>query len=77
CYECSPDCGLKGAHYWDSGCTVKCLGCKLFLCGVTGNKYPLLKERLTRLHIIAYKYNLPHGRYYFPKEKWLKLMENK
>ena len=72
CYECSPDCGLRSIHYWDNGCTIKCLGCKLFLCPPVIRKYPLFYERLYRLHTIAYKYSLPHGRYYFPKEKWLK-----
>lgn len=77
CYECSPGRGPKEPHYWDNGCTIKCLGCKLFLCEAVRNKHPLLNRKLSKLRGIAYKYNLPSGRCYFPKEDWLKLMERK
>lgn len=72
CYKCSPFCGLSGHHYWDNGCTVKCLGCKLFLCWPAKKKFPALSKKLYKLCSIADKYELPSDRYYFPKEKWLK-----
>ena len=28
----------EGCKYWDKGCTVKALGCKLFLCQCVKNK---------------------------------------
>jgi len=60
-----------------TGCTVKCLGCKLFLCYTLWDKYPMLEKRLYKLVTIAYKHSLPATRYWFPKEKWLKRMEKK
>jgi len=77
CYECSPFCNLTGYYYWNSGCTVKCLGCKLFLCRPARKKSPILSKKLYRLKDRALMMGLPSTKYYLPKEKWLKQMEDK
>ena len=76
--------------YWDKGCTVKSLGCKLFLCQYIKNK--TLQKRFRRLRDYSIKHlsftyydtnwkqkrtYLIASRYYAPKEDWLKEMENK
>ena len=75
CYECSSFCGLSTHYYWDNGCTIKCLGCKLFLCFPARDKHPIFSKKLYRLRTIAYLNNLPATKYYLPKEKWLKELE--
>ncbi len=85
CLYCS-----KG--YWSKrGCTVKSLGCKLFLCQAITNK--ILKRRFKKLREYSRKHlnftynNSSWGnqiftysvvdKYYTPKEDWLKLMKDK
>jgi len=72
CYECSSFSKTKPPYYWKKGCTIKCLGCKLFTCEGARKGHPILNKRLGKLRDIADKYQLPHNQYYLPKEKWLK-----
>lgn len=80
-------CGGCGGRYWDSGCTVKCLACKLFLCGAI--KHKVLQKRFQKLreygrkHLsFTYKNSLGElyysiaDRYFTSKKDWLKFMEN-
>ena len=80
-------CG-KCHKYWDKGCTVKALGCKLFLCGAIRHK--VLQRRFRklreygRIHLsfilyfsqVKCNYSIV-DRYYISKEDWLKQIENK
>ena len=75
CYECSPLCGLSSNNYWENGCTVKCLGCKLFLCWPARKRCPALSKKLYRLSDKALMLGLPSTDYYLPKEEWLKQIE--
>ena len=66
-----------GCTYWDTGCTIKCLACKLFVCGdiIYKNEYNQLVNKINKLHQIARKNRLPASSYYLSKEDWLKQME--
>ena len=77
--------------YWDKGCTVKALGCKLFLCGAVRNK--ILQKRFRKLREygrthLNFTYNDSNwgnqtftysavDKYYTPKENWLKWLEKR
>lgn len=76
-----------GCGKWAKGCTVKALGCKLFLCTAVKNK--ILKNRFRILREIGRKhlsftYQDSWGKqnysvvdkYYVSKEDWLNFMEN-
>jgi hypothetical protein len=63
----------KGCSFWQNGCTVKCLGCKLYTCGDIKICYPTLYNKLSKLRRVAYKLNLPENECRLPKEKWLKV----
>ena len=75
-YLCCSGCGEypeKDISYWSkTGCTTKCLACKLYICSGIGRKNMRLARQLERLHRFACKYNLPHYTYYLSKEQWLK-----
>jgi len=40
------------------GCTTKCLGCKLWLCGAAGEDHTELCKILSEMRTIAHKYNM-------------------
>lgn len=75
----------------EHGCTVKALGCKLFLCHIAGNKiFHRQMKRLrefTRKHLMFYYYeNGNRGeywcysiadKYFVSKQDWLNIMEDK
>lgn len=50
-------CGLC-EHNSPTGCTVKCLSCKLYLCPTLHKDYPLLSKRLYKLRHITAKYGM-------------------
>lgn len=45
----------------DTGCTIKCLHCKVYLCSSPGD-YHKLRNLLVTIRGIAYKYDLCHMR---------------
>ncbi len=57
CVNSHPCC--SGCQYIsDTGCTVKCLGCKLGLCSTAGNEHANLQKRLCRMKYVATCYHL-------------------
>ena len=81
-------CACCKKHWSEKGCTVKALGCKLFLCYSTKNK--ILRRRFQRLRNYACKHLTFNyfdekwketyqlciaSKYYMSKEDWLKLLE--
>ena len=73
-----------GCRYWNKGCTIKVLGCKLFLCSSIKNI--VLQNRFRRLQQYANQYlvfdYITGGykcsaayKYYMSKEDWLKLLK--
>jgi len=81
----------SGCKYWDKGCTVKSLGCKLFLCQCVTNK--ILQERFRKLREYGRKHlNFTYcdvnwgnqtftysvvDKYFVSKENWLKWLEKR
>ncbi len=59
---------------WNRGCTIKALGCKLFLCQAITNK--ILKRRFSKLKTYSEKCGL-YTMCYLSKEKLFKQMGNK
>jgi hypothetical protein len=64
--------------YWNKGCTVKCLACKLFACGAiqVDKKNNSFIKTLSKLHRITNRYGLSNFDYYMTKEKAIR-MRNK
>lgn len=65
-------------HWSKTGCTTKCLACKLYLCSTAYRKISRrVCDQLYRLRKFAKKYGLPASSYYFvSKEEWLKQRGN-
>ena len=79
------------SHHSKNGCTVKSLGCKLFLCSAITNK--ILQRRFRKLREygrthLDFTYNDSNwgnqtftysavDKYYTPKENWLKWLEKR
>lgn len=67
--------------HWENGCTVKCLACKLFVCGyilytydkngkqMRNKKYITFVNRVKWLQRIAIKYHLSNYDYYLTKKE--------
>ena len=53
-------CGYCDSKYWDNGCTIKCLKCKLYLCSTLKRKYRKTDwyKQLRKLELIAKRYML-------------------
>lgn len=64
--NCCVDC----KYLTDTGCSIKCLSCKLWLCDKVKLLYPDLAEKMQVLINIAHKHNLAHWR--TPKSKVIK-----
>ena len=58
CQFCCHGC----AHLGPSGCTVKALYCKVWLCHTAGQCNPECREELASIERQAAKYNLLHAR---------------
>ncbi len=75
---CCSGCGefpeTNKGHWSKTGCTTKCLACKLYLCAAAQRQERKLTHQLYRLRKFATKYGLPASTHYFvSKEKWLKV----
>jgi len=71
-YLCCTDCKYTSP----TGCTTKCLACKLFMCPPVSRVNRRLYHQLQRLSRFACKHDLPAGKYFYPKRKWLKEIKN-
>ena len=86
---CTHSLCCSSCNHWDKGCTVKCLGCKLFLCSAITNKILQMRFRKLRKYgrtHLNFNYNDSNwgnqtftysavDKYYQSKEDWLKLLE--
>lgn len=63
---CCGDCKYLGPD----GCTIKCLGCKLYICYALQKKQPKLKTFLDPITALAKKHNLI--KMWTPKEELFK-----
>lgn len=71
--KCMLCCAGCKKHWSNKGCTIKCLYCKLYICGAVANKYKAnttFRKRLYKLCKIASKYVLLDG-YYMTKRMTL------
>lgn len=63
----------KRCEHWQDRCKVKCLSCKLFVCGniLYDEKQSIFLKRLHRLHKIASRHRLSAFDYYKTKKSVL------
>lgn len=72
-HNVTPKLCCSGCTVWNNGCTIKSLGCKLFLCQAITNK--TLKKRFSKLRNYSRKYGL-RTVCYLSKERWLKQIKD-
>jgi hypothetical protein len=67
---CCSDCRTTTEEgYWDNGCTVECLGCKLYLCSAARRNNRELSDKLYNLQRTVEKAGMRSTEYYMPKNK--------
>ncbi len=62
-------------HWSKTGCTVKCLACKLYICPKIRQQHRRLSYQLSRLERFASHHNISASAYFISKETWLKQIE--
>lgn len=77
---CCSGCGeypeMDTNHWSKTGCTVKCLACKLYICPTIRQQHRRFSRQLSRLERFASHHNLPTCAYFISKEVWLKRIKD-
>lgn len=63
-------------HWSKTGCTAKCLACKLYICPTIRQQHKRFSRQLSRLERFASHHNLPTCAYFISKEVWLKQIKD-
>jgi len=77
CSGCGEHSERDTNHWSKTGCTAKCLACKLYICPTIRQQYKRFSRQLSRLLRFAEHHNLPTCAYFISKEVWLKQIKDK